>query len=411
MPYASNSDLPKEIRDNVPSEEGKKLFRRVFNSEMRQGADEGRAFAAAWAALRDAGYERNDEGLWVKKNLPSSGDVHVDSTSRKKPKKTTTNKEEDEFQPPKAAQRNAQKALDWREKYGDEVKGGTEVGWNRARQLASGEPVSRDVLGRMASFNRHRKNGKVDPEHSGEPWKDAGHVAWLLWGGDEGVDWAMNQMDKLEKRQESDHRYTLRREAEAAAPNLGLSGAHPYESPEGEIYFMPGETHEQFVEALSGEKNAKSMARMIAEHLGGLLGAFEGGVYTSIQVDGMILKADNEQRMVWGWASVITTPEGPVYDSQGDAIEPDEMIEYTTDFMMSDARIGKSMHDGPTIGQVVHSLPLTYPLAKALGIQTPQEGWIVAMKVFDDDTWEAVKSGELSAFSIGGRGTREEIVP
>ena len=101
---------------------------------------------------------------------------------------------------PKAASANAKKAIKWKEKYGrDVVKGGTEVGWQRAHQLAKGEAVSRDVLGRMSAFNRHRKNSKISAENKDTPWKDNGHVAWLIWGGDEGIDWAIKKMKELDE--------------------------------------------------------------------------------------------------------------------------------------------------------------------------------------------------------------------
>lgn len=100
---------------------------------------------------------------------------------------------------PAAAKANAKKALKWRDEHGrDEVDGGTEVGWARANQLAKGEKLSRDVVSRMAQFNRHRKNSKISAEYKGEPWKDRGYIAWLIWGGDEGVDWAMKKMDEIE---------------------------------------------------------------------------------------------------------------------------------------------------------------------------------------------------------------------
>ena len=91
---------------------------------------------------------------------------------------------------PEAARNNARRVLRWREEHGDEVAGMTSVGWSRARQLANNARVSRDTVAKMASFNRHRQNAEVAPEHEGEPWKDAGHVAWLGWGGTTGVDWA-----------------------------------------------------------------------------------------------------------------------------------------------------------------------------------------------------------------------------
>lgn len=99
---------------------------------------------------------------------------------------------------PSAASKNAQKAIDWKEKYGrDVVTAGTAVGWQRAHQLAKGEALSKDVVSRMAQFNRHRKNSTIAPEFKDEPWKDKGYVSWLIWGGDEGVDWAMKTMEDI----------------------------------------------------------------------------------------------------------------------------------------------------------------------------------------------------------------------
>lgn len=103
---------------------------------------------------------------------------------------------------PAAAKANAKKAIEWKEKYGrDEVKGGTEVGWARAHQLANGENLSAETVGRMSAFNRHRKNSKIAPEHKDEPWKDNGYIAWLIWGGDEGVDWAIDKMKEIKKNE------------------------------------------------------------------------------------------------------------------------------------------------------------------------------------------------------------------
>lgn len=113
------------------------------------------------------------------------------------------NKEQTYNDYPKAATKNAQQAIDWKEKYGrDVVTAGTEVGWQRAHQLAKGESLSEDVVSRMAQFNRHRKNSTIAPEFKDEPWKDRGHVAWLIWGGTEGVDWAMETMDKIKAAEE-----------------------------------------------------------------------------------------------------------------------------------------------------------------------------------------------------------------
>ena len=105
---------------------------------------------------------------------------------------------------PAAAKKNAQMAIDWKEKYGrDEVDAGTPVGWARAHQLAKGENLSTDTVKRMSAFNRHRKNSSIAPEHKATPWKDKGYVAWLIWGGDEGVDWAIEKSKEIDAMKES----------------------------------------------------------------------------------------------------------------------------------------------------------------------------------------------------------------
>lgn len=95
------------------------------------------------------------------------------------------------FKVPSGAKGNAQKVLDWKSKYGSEVKGMTPVGWARARQLASKSEIGLSTVRRMAAFNRHRKNADVAPEFKSTPWKDRGYVAWLGWGGTSGIDWAV----------------------------------------------------------------------------------------------------------------------------------------------------------------------------------------------------------------------------
>jgi len=137
---------------------------------------------------------------------------------------------------------------------------------------------------------------------------------------------------------------------------------------------------------------------------------WEGGTsvseLTKTNIEGQILKADEEQRLVYGWASVVTEKGEPVIDRQGDIIEPDTLVKAVNNFM-EHVRVGKEMHKGDQIGAVIHSMPITKEIGESLGIQSDREGWIVAFKVYNDDVWARVKSGELAAFSIGGRATKE----
>ena len=102
---------------------------------------------------------------------------------------------------PSSATNNAKKVIAWRDKYGrDKVKGGTVVGWQRANQLAKKENLSLSTVKRMAQFNRHRKNSEVDPKYKSTPWLDRGYVAWLLWGGTSGVDWAIRKVNSVKNK-------------------------------------------------------------------------------------------------------------------------------------------------------------------------------------------------------------------
>ena len=104
------------------------------------------------------------------------------------------------FKIPAGAKGNAAKVLRWKEKHGADVKGMTATGWARARQLAGDETVTgQDLIEMAAWFARHGAQAatrKVDPKFEGEPWRDAGWVAWLGWGGDTAQAWATSTVER-----------------------------------------------------------------------------------------------------------------------------------------------------------------------------------------------------------------------
>jgi len=93
------------------------------------------------------------------------------------------------FEPTNEMAAEAELGLKWREEYG---RGGTEVGVARARDISNKRNLSYETITRMYSyFERH----EVDKEATGwnqgeEGFPTAGRVAWQLWGGDAGRDWA-----------------------------------------------------------------------------------------------------------------------------------------------------------------------------------------------------------------------------
>tara|TARA_B100000683_G_scaffold274919_1_gene324276 strand:- start:785 stop:2827 length:2043 start_codon:yes stop_codon:yes gene_type:complete len=104
-------------------------------------------------------------------------------------------REAESYKPPASAVANAKRGLALRKEYGrgglspSEAKSqGIDSGVTRARKIASGK-VSRHDVRRMSAFNRHRKNYRPEKKMpDGGP--TAGTIAWLLWGGTSGVNWA-----------------------------------------------------------------------------------------------------------------------------------------------------------------------------------------------------------------------------
>jgi hypothetical protein len=104
---------------------------------------------------------------------------------------------------PEAAKENAQMALDAREETGDPNDCGRREGWMRANQLSDGEAISRDTVGRMASFARHEDNSEMSDE---EGRADCGWMMFKAWGGEEGIEWAQDKLDELEDESEGQAR-------------------------------------------------------------------------------------------------------------------------------------------------------------------------------------------------------------
>lgn len=94
---------------------------------------------------------------------------------------------------PKGATENAKIAIRYAEEngWGDCLEA---TGKARANQLANGEPISEETISRMASFERHRQHSKR------ELGDGCGRLAWLAWGGDEGIEWAQRKLEQIKNK-------------------------------------------------------------------------------------------------------------------------------------------------------------------------------------------------------------------
>lgn len=421
MPYSS----AKEVPSNVPAGK-KKQFMEVFNSVYSDTKDEGRAMAAAYSAIKKS------------------------------------------------------------------MSVGSRVSWNSSGGTARG--IIREIVrdGKVSGIPVKVTGSKEEPAARIEIVDDEGKPTGEMVG---------HKLSTLRKAQYANDIFTTEMEARSRSIDMGLEGKTHVSTYDGQAVYMPGESHEEYLEYYGGpdyeeEDEGPSVDRIEAlraivqevlktefakaEYQGQKVSLnkprrIQGGnkkfevfvmdgdkvkrvtfgdpnmeirrddpkaranfrsrhscdtasdktsarywscrmweadtsvsEMTKANIEGQILKADDEQRMVYGWASVITEKGEPVVDRQGDMIEADTLVKAVNDFM-EHVRVGKAMHTGEQVGVVVHSLPVTKEIGDALGIQSDREGWVVAYKVFDDAVWDMVKSGELAAFSIGGRAMKQEI--
>lgn len=121
-----------------------------------------------------------------------------------------------------------------------------------------------------------------------------------------------------------------------------------------------------------------------------------------------IKKADPDQRMIFGWASVVTKDGKPIIDKQNDIIPVDELEKAFYDYVLYSRDQGH-MHSRTGVGRMIECMVFTKQKQDALGIDLGIEGAWVGYLVDDDAVWAAHKRGELPEFSIGGAAVPVEV--
>jgi hypothetical protein len=115
-----------------------------------------------------------------------------------------------------------------------------------------------------------------------------------------------------------------------------------------------------------------------------------------------VMKMDEEQRLIYG---IVLVPD--VEDLQGDICSKEDIQAACHDYLVN-SRLIKAQHRAPTDAEVVecYIAPVDIQIGKGI---VPEGSWVMVTKVHSNAMWEAVKKGDITGYSIGGRGTREEI--
>ena len=126
----------------------------------------------------------------------------------------------------------------------------------------------------------------------------------------------------------------------------------------------------------------------------------------------MIAKSNDDEQLVFGWASVSKDVHGKApIDWQGDEIAPEDLERAVYKFNL-EFRESNDMHIPDSVnGSLVESIMFTKDKMEAMGIPegVVPTGWWVGFKIDDPIAYQKVKSGVYKMFSIEGTGTRVPI--
>ena len=130
-----------------------------------------------------------------------------------------------------------------------------------------------------------------------------------------------------------------------------------------------------------------------------------------VVLKGEIASTDDEQRLVFGWLSVVENADGsPVVDLAGDVIPVDVLESAAYQFVLDSRSMGDMHERIEGIGRIVESMVFTREKMTALGLKGKLPvGWWVGFHVDDDEVWAAIKSGEYKGLSIGGNALVEDM--
>lgn len=138
-----------------------------------------------------------------------------------------------------------------------------------------------------------------------------------------------------------------------------------------------------------------------------------------LRIEGEISKVDDDERQVFGWASITEINGEPVIDLQGDLLDTYELEKAAYDYVVN-SRVGGEMHDRigksapKQIGTLIESMVITPEKIEKMGLppETPH-GWWIGFQVdkgeAGDQAWSKLKGGEYTGFSIHGLGKRQPV--
>lgn len=150
-------------------------------------------------------------------------------------------------------------------------------------------------------------------------------------------------------------------------------------------------------------------AALAAKHLAALNINVEEAT-KGMELRGEFQKLDEEQQLVFGWASVAENEGGQLVDKQGDVLDLPSLEGAVYDYVLKSRRADE-MHRVDDVGMLVESILFTPEKIEKMGLPAGSVplGWWCGFRVTDSEVWKKIKDGTYSMFSIRGTGVREQI--
>ncbi len=150
-------------------------------------------------------------------------------------------------------------------------------------------------------------------------------------------------------------------------------------------------------------------AKAAGKHLAALVINVEEAI-KGMELRGEFQKLDEEQQLVFGWASVAEDESGQLIDKQGDVLDLPSLEIAVYDFVLKSRRADE-MHRVDDVGILVESILFTPEKLEKMGMPAGSVplGWWTGWKITDAGVWDKIKKGEYRMFSIRGEGDREDL--
>lgn len=332
---------------------------------------------------------------------------------------------------PKAVSAAAQRGIRLNEKVGN--KCATRVGKIRAQQLAQGKPITEQTIRRMFAYLSRAKE-YYNPNDT----EACGTISFLLWGGEPALRWSERKLAQIEREREDLVEneiedaviknyftklveildfieglpvFATPQEAEEYGKQFGLEGYHTHVIDEVMVY-MPGTEHDEAVDALirdiEGEFKRKKCDYNNTEVFSNVVRDGDNDT----QVKTLFSVADGDKQMI---VSPVMVPNKPILrvDEKGDYyyiyFTPDTIERMAHKFLKDGYSQNINLeHDQDmklTGIAVVESWIKTDEGDKSAKFgfnDMPAGTWFVQMKVYDENLWKMVKSGEVKGLSLEG---------